>query len=379
MKRILLIALVLAVVAGIWFVRNNTHLTRSAPPAFYGNVDIREARLGFRVSGKILEVLKEEGDAVQAGETLARLDDEPFRNALAQSEAQVRSLTARLEELRNGNRAEEIEQARKSLAAAESTEQNAALLLQRQKQLVGVSATPRQEFDNAESAWRKAVAQREAAQAQLNLLNAGTRAEQIHQAEANLAAAEANLAQTRTQLEDARLTAPESGVILTRSVEPGSIVSAGSTALTVSLGSPAWIRAYVTEPQLGLVHPGRDVLIMTDSRTEPYHGQVGDVSPRAEFTPKSVETEELRTALVYRFRVIIRDADQGLRQGMPVTIRLQGDSSGPRNTTGDALPAFDLTPRTAEAASALREYRFHVVRELRMELPAPQAAATERP
>ena len=123
-------------------------------------------------------------------------------------------------------------------------------------------------------------------------------------------------------LADTALAAPEAGVVLTRAVEPGSMVQAGSTALTVSLAEPVRVRAYAPEPMLGLVQPGRQVLIFTDSRREPYHGQIGDVSPRAEFTPKSVETEELRTALVYRFRAVVRDADGLLRQGMPVTVRL---------------------------------------------------------
>lgn len=324
MKRFIAPILLLATLAGGWYAwKTHTAESRGDAPAFHGNIDIREVRLGFRVSGRVREVLKEEGDAVAAGEVMARLDDEPFRNALDQAEAQVGQFSARLEELRNGNRPEEIEQARKVLAAAEAALENSRLVFERQQRLVGQGAVARQDFDTASTAYRASLARRDEARARLDLLEAGTRAEQLAQAEAGLGTARAALAQARTTLADTVLSAPEAGVVLTRSVEPGSMVQAGATALTVSLLNPVRVRAYAPEPLLGLVRPGREVLVYTDSRPEPYQGQVGDVSPRAEFTPKSVETEELRTSLVYRFRVVVRDDDGLLRQGMPVTVRLK--------------------------------------------------------
>jgi len=354
MKRFVIILFLFVVGAGGWYAwKSRVSSAQDVPAVFHGNVDIREVRLGFRVSGRLMEVLKDEGDQVKPGDVLAKLDDEPYRHSLSLAEAQVQAHKARLLELKNGNRIEEIEQVRKSLVAAEATEENARLFLQRQKQLVTMSATSQQDFDNAESSWRKALAQRDAAKANLDLLNAGTRAEQILQAEANLAAAEVSVAQAKTQLEDTKLIASEAGVVLTRAVEPGSIVQAGSTALTISLLSPVWGRAYVAEPQLGLIYPGREVFVYTDSRKTPYHGKIGDVSPRAEFTPKSVETTELRTALVYRFRVIIRDADDGLRQGMPVSVFLSEKAiqSSTQNRTSELLDHIEFAPTSAEAAS----------------------------
>lgn len=317
MKRILIpLALVVFAAAG-WLAWKS----RAGPglPVFYGNVDIREVNLGFRVSGRVQAVLKDEGDAVRAGEIIARLDDEPYRHAAAAAEAQAAAAEARLDELKNGSRPEEIAQARAALAAADATLANATLLHDRQRELLANRGVSRQAYDDAEAAHHEAAARRASAQASLDLLTAGTRAEQIAQAAANLKSA---LAAARMQLADTALSAPEAGVVLTRAVEPGAIVQSGATALSLSLQSPVWIRAYAPEPELGLVHPGREVLVYTDSRAEPYHGKIGDVSPRAEFTPKSVETATLRTSLVYRFRVIVRDADEGLRQGMPVTVKL---------------------------------------------------------
>ncbi len=322
MKRIVIALLLLGAAAGGWYAWHEFSAKGDAAPAFHGNVDIREVRLGFRVGGRVAQVLKEEGDPVAAGEVVARLDAEPYENAVDQAEAQVGQLAARLEELENGSRPEEIDRARKNLAEADAALRNARLVFERQRRLVDDGAVARQDFDTANAAFQSALARHGAARAALDLLEAGARSEQIAQAGAALEAARAALAQARIQLADTALAAPEAGVVLTRAVEPGSMVQAGSTALTVSLAEPVRVRAYAPEPLLGLVQPGRQVLIFTDSRREPYHGQIGDVSPRAEFTPKSVETEELRTALVYRFRAVVRDADGLLRQGMPVTVRL---------------------------------------------------------
>lgn len=298
---------------------------RRTPGVFHGNVDIREVNLGFRVPGRVAEVLKDQGDGVTAGETLARLDDEPYRHALERAASEVALAAARLTELRNGARAEDVARAEASLSACRAALKNAEALLARLRELRETRAVSAQDLDNAQSAYDAELARRDVAAAELALLKAGTRPEQLAQAEAALASAKAVEADARMRLEDTRMVAAEPGVVLTRAVEPGTIVAAGATALSLSLQKPVWVRAYADEPELGAVRPGRPVLVFTDSRREPYHGRIGDVSPRAEFTPKTVETEALRTSLVYRFRVVVTDPDDGLRRGMPVTVRLQGD------------------------------------------------------
>ncbi len=132
-------------------------------------------------------------------------------------------------------------------------------------------------------------------------------------------------------MQDTVLTAPSDGVILTRAQEAGAILQTGSPVFTVSLVNPVWVRAYVHEPDLGRIHPGMSVEIRTDSRRDkPYTGQIGYISPLAEFTPKTVETTALRTALVYRLRIVVSDPDEGLRQGMPVTVTVVGNDSKKR-------------------------------------------------
>jgi HlyD family secretion protein len=182
-----------------------------------------------------------------------------------------------------------------------------------------------QDRDNAAASHEEAEARLKSARENLALLEAGFRVEDIAQAKADLAQAEAALATANLQVKDTVLTAPSDGVILTRAQEAGAILQVGSAVFTLSLVDPVWVRAYVHEPDLGRIHPGMKVEIRTDSRPDkPYTGQIGFISPRAEFTPKTVETTELRTALVYRLRIVVANPDEGLRQGMPVTVTLGG-------------------------------------------------------
>ncbi len=289
-----------------------------------GNVDIREVNLGFRVSGKVKEVLKQEGDAVHAGDIVARLDDQPYRQEVDEAAAQKATAVARLEQFRRGYRREDIDQARAVLKEREASLANAERFRARKRDLADRHVVPAQEFDDAEAARDEAEARKNSAQAALRLMEAGYRPEEIRQAEGDLARAEAQLASATLRREDTTLTAPEEGVVLTRAVEAGTIVAAGTTVMNLSLKDPVWIRLYVHEPDLGRIHPGQKVEVLTDFHPEkPYEGQIGYISPRAEFTPKNVETRELRTQLVYRLRVTILHPDDGLRQGMPVTARIQ--------------------------------------------------------
>jgi HlyD family secretion protein len=288
----------------------------------YGNVDIREVQLGFRVAGRLEQMNYEEGDAVAAGAVLATLDSQPLREGLALAAARVAEAEARLAVLRTGSRPQEIEQARARVSEAEAVLKNAAQDYQRQRELTGKGLSSQDLLDSSRARRDEAAARLEASREALALAVEGARAEDIAAAEAALAAAVAQREQASTQLRDTQLTAPNDGVILARVREPGSIVGVGVPVYTLSLTDTVYVRAYVDESNLGKVVPGAKLIVTTDSSGREYTGQVGFVSPRAEFTPKSVETPELRTDLVYRLRIVIPAPDDGLRQGMPVTIKL---------------------------------------------------------
>jgi HlyD family secretion protein len=222
--------------------------------------------------------------------------------------------------------------------------ENASSDAERQESLIRTQSTSRTALDAARAARDRAAAQLASAEEALELAKAGARKEDIQAAEAALSAAKARLEQARTAVADTQLRAPSPGIILTRAREPGSMVQSGQTVYALALTDRVYVRAYVDEPRLGLVAPGTRVRIWTDSTEHSYTGQVGFVSPQAEFTPKTVQTPELRTDLVYRLRIIVEDADSSLLQGMPVTIELPSPARNP-DVNGKTTPAASYDSR----------------------------------
>ena len=298
---------------------------RPKPLILYGNVDIREVELAFRQPGRISRIAFDEGSSVKAGDLMAELDAQPYRDALAGAEAQVLLARAEVQKLHRGNRPQEIAQAEETVKQAEAVFQNADSDLRRQTALADTGAASQRTLEAARSLRDQAGAGLASARKNLDLKREGWRREDVAEAAARLAAAEAARAQARTALEDARLLAPADAVVLSRTREPGSMVGSRDGVFTLSLRDPLYVRAYVGERDLGRFTQGGRVTLRSDSSARTYHGTVGFVSPRAEFTPKSVETADLRTDLVYRLRIVVADADRGLAQGMPVTIQVAAD------------------------------------------------------
>jgi HlyD family secretion protein len=288
----------------------------------YGNVEIRQVDLSFNAEGRVAAMNVEEGDQVKAGELLATLDPSTYANMLALSEARRDAAHAQLALLLAGSRYEDIDHARAALAGAEATLADAKVSYARQLGLAGRGATPQQALDDARMALDSAQAARDGAQAQLTELINGPRKEDIDAARAQFQEAEAQVALAQTELDDTKLTAPVDGIIMTRVIEPGSVVQPTSVIYSMANTSETWVRAFAPETMLTRVAPGTKVTLTVDGSAKIYHGVIGYVSPVAEFTPKTVETPDLRTQLVYRFRVRVMDADEGLRQGMPVTVTL---------------------------------------------------------
>lgn len=290
---------------------------------FYGSVDVRDVSVGFRVSGRIAEVLVDEGDAVTAGQVLARIDSEPYLRLREESLAARDAAAARLALLEKGYDPEAVARAHAKLDEARVMLVNAEKARVRLTNLRASGASSQTQVDDAVATHESAAARVRAAEQELHQLRRGYRIEEISEARANLAKAEAAYARAELQLADTELKAPNDGVVQTRAIEPGTMVDAGTVGLVVAKTSEAWVRAYVPEPSLGETVPGARVAVYTDSRpAQPYEGRIGSVSSRAEFTPRTVETTDLRTSLVYRVRVLIDHPDSGLRQGMPVTVRL---------------------------------------------------------
>lgn len=294
-----------------------------AAAVLHGNVEIRQVDTGFRVGGRIAAVLAEEGERVQAGQVLARLDTDLLEAETDRIRAQLAQQEATLQRLERGYRSEEIAGARADAAAAAALAENARINLHRVEAMRSSNAISQKELDNARGTYRNAAAKHKAAREQLALVSAGYREEEVLAQRAVVAATRASLQQAIIHLNDAELKAPQDGVVLTRAREAGAIVDTGQTVYTLSLVNPVWLRVYVDEPRLGRIRPGMRVEAETDAAPgRRFAGHVGYIAPAAEFTPKNVETYEVRTSLVYRIRVQIEDPDNIMRQGMPVRVFL---------------------------------------------------------
>jgi len=270
-KNILIVIVILALTAIIIVLIDRAYTEKKDINriTLYGNVDVRQVDIGFRVSGQVKQLLFEEGDKVSEGSLMCSMDDTPYDSQLKEALASAESVKANLE--------------------------NAEILLKRRLELIGIGAVSQEDLDNAEARRDQLISDLEAA-------------------EANIAIAKDNLSYTKAY-------APTNGIILTRIREPGTVVNPADPVYTLSVSSPVWIRAYVSEPELGKVHYGMAAEVYTDTGRK-YSGTVGFISPVAEFTPKTVESTQLRTDLVYRIRVYADNPDNQLVQGMPVTVKL---------------------------------------------------------
>ncbi|MFO6485073.1 secretion protein HlyD [Escherichia coli] len=283
--------------------------------------------LSFRVGGRVESLAVDEGDAIKAGQVLGELDHKPYEIALMQAKAGVSVAQAQYDLMLAGYRDEEIAQAAAAVKQAQAAYDYAQNFYNRQQGLWKSRTISANDLENARSSRDQAQATLKSAQDKFRQYRSGNR-DGHRPGESQPRTAQAQLAQAELNLQDLNVIAPSDGTLLTRAVEPGTVLNEGGTVFTVSLTRPVWVRAYVDERNLDQAQPGRKVLLYTDGRPDkPYHGQIGFVSPTAEFTPKTVETPDLRTDLVYRLRIVVTDADDALRQGMPVTVQF-GNEAG---------------------------------------------------
>lgn len=334
-KHILIIAAVIsvAVLAGIgWFLHKE-----ASPPnelTLYGNVDIRQVELAFNASGRIAQIQVQEGDHVKAGQLLASLDTERLRLTRQQAEAQATAQRQVVARYLAGSRPEEIRQARAQRDAARVAVADATAYYKRQLDLVARHFISQQQADSARFARDKARHQSKAAEEALRLAELGPRKEDIAAAQATLAANEAAVAGLQRDLQEGELHTPSDGVIENRILEPGDMASPQKPVFTLALTDPVWVRTWLPETQLGRVPVGARAWVQTDSHPDKrYRAWVGYVSPSAEFTPKSVETTEIRSSLVYQTRVFVCEGQNELRQGMPATVTIPLAQTAPPHGT----------------------------------------------
>jgi len=335
-----------------------------------GNIEVTDAEVSFKILGRVEARLVDEGEMVRAGQTIARLDSAELAQEVAARRAEMQAVQAALAELEAGSRPEEIAQAEASaqqakarldemlagsrpeeLSAAEAVlrrakaeAERARLDAERYEGLYKKEIVSAQQYDLARTAYETALARQREAEEQYKLVKEGPRKEQIEQARAawlqaqerfvlvkkgprqetieqaraRLQQAKEGLAVSETRLGYATLTSPLAGVVLSKNVEPGEFVAAGTPIVTVGDLENVWLRAYINETDLGRVKVGQPVRVTTDTYPDKrYEGRVSFIAAQAEFTPKSVQTEKERVKLVYRIKVDIRNPNMELKPGMP--------------------------------------------------------------
>ncbi len=289
----------------------------------YGDVDIRQSQPAFYDTGPVTQLLVSEGARVTKGELIARIDDSRYAAALAQARQKAADLKAVLTRLLHGSRPDEIARDKATMAGLKALYQNAQIAYARTVNLLPHGVVSTQNRDDAQASLRAARENYEAARRTYVLAVKGPRREDIISARHAYQAAVAAVAFARQEYIDTRLYAPVDGVIEDRILEPGDMASPGTPVYTIAMTNPLWVRAYVSEADLGRIRLGMPATVSTDSYPgRLYHGWVGYLSPTSEFTPKNIETPQLRTQLVYQLRVYVCDSRDELRLGMPATVHI---------------------------------------------------------
>ena len=332
MKRILLIVIIVVIIAGLlyyFFTRNKEEGNDFIKVS--GNIEATEVDVGFKIAGRIVNRFFEEGDWVDNGKVLAKLDDEDLRNRLEVARAMLMSAQARLSKLLAGSRPEEIREAEAALNQAKFDLENKQAHYERMKPLFERGVIPMETLDNAEAGFKIAKASFQRATENYLLVKEGPRKEDIEDGRAQVDQARASVKLNETQLNYTTLYSPISGVVLVKSGEIGEVVNPGTSIVTLADIENVWLKAYIPETDLSKVKWGQEVIVTTDLRPKKeYKGKISFISSQAEFTPKQIQTEKERVTLVYRIKVDISNPDHELKPGMPADGKILLTSSSPQ-------------------------------------------------
>jgi len=289
-----------------------------------GNIEVTSVELSFKIPGRVTERPVDEGQLVQSGEVVARLDPADLLHEAASRRAETQAARALLAELETGYRKEEIAQAEAILQRIAAEAERLRIDFGRQQQLFKKEVISARDFDASRAAYESSQANVREARERLKLLRSGPRKETIDQARARLQSTEAILALAESRLGYATLVSPVSGLVLSKNIEPGEQVAVGTPVITIGMLDEVWLRAYISETDLGRIQVGQKATIITDTFPgKKYQGNITFISPEAEFTPKSVQTEKERVKLVYRIKITIPNRDGDLKPGMPADAEIQ--------------------------------------------------------
>jgi HlyD family secretion protein len=342
---------------------------------FSGTVETREVRVGSKSGGRVTAVSVEEGQTVEAGRLLVKLDVAELEAQRQQAEARVAQQRARLERLehgarpqeiaeararseaaranldavRNWPRPEEVEQARSAVAAAEAELNSARAAFERAGRLRATGDISAQEFDAARFRAENLRARYEAEKKRLDLLLNGSRAEDVRAAEARyrqaqeaerlvhagarneeiadaraqLAEAQARLEQVKVQLAEGEVRAPSKAVVEVLAVRPGDLLTPNQTVAKLLESDQLWVRIYVPETQVGLLKVGQRARVRADSPERVFEGEVEQINSQGEFTPRNVQSRDERQHQVFGVKVRVQNPGGALKSGMAADVTLE--------------------------------------------------------
>ncbi len=333
MKRAIPILLLLAVAAAAWFFYPVWFPEEETDGRLMvsGNIEASETVLSFKIAGRIEELLVEEGEWVEVGQVIARLDGSDYRQQVELDRANQRVALAQLDLARAGARPQELEAASQTVREAEAELEQRQLDSERAESLYQKDAGSKQARDQTATALRRTQASLRRARQIHNQLQEGVRKEEIAIARANAGRAREVLEFSRIRLGQTELVAPTSGVVLVKQASTGEVVAPGSPVVTLGDLENVWLRAYIAETDLGRIRWGQPVELTTDTYPgKIYPGRISFISSKAEFTPKTIETHQERVKLVYRIKIAVENPNQELKPGMPAdgVIKARTDDSG---------------------------------------------------
>jgi HlyD family secretion protein len=291
-----------------------------------GTVKSTEISVAPLTGGRLVELRVREGDAVEAGDTIALLSRAEVPGELEAARARVAAAEARLRQLEAGSRREDVAVARAQLGSATGDLEQAQAELTRVESLLQSDLATAQDRERATAALVRARSQREVAERTLERLVAGSRREEVEAARAELEAARAVQAQVQGAAGELVLVSPVRGVVLLRNFERGEVVGAGVPVVVLVDPADLWMRVYVGQQALARVRLGQGVRVTADAvPADSFEGRVVEISPRAEFTPRVALTEQERADLVFGVRLTLVDPSGRLKPGMPAEARIRVD------------------------------------------------------
>jgi HlyD family secretion protein len=322
-KRLIIVGIIIAIIIALLLINHFRNKKDDGALSLSGNVEVTETNIGFKLPGRVMELTADEGQQVNAGQLIARLDNAELASVVMQNKASLQEAMTRLAELRAGSRVQEIERARASVNAQAADLDKAKKDYERADILYKNGAISASQFETAQNAYNTRAAQLKSVQETFSLVKEGPRKEDIQAAEHRVQQVKAILNTSEERLKDTVLFAPISGVILRKNVELGETLSAGTPAFTIGDLENPWVKVYVKENRLGQVKLGQKADVKVDSfKDKTYDGTVTFISSEAEFTPKNVQTEEERVKLVFGVKVKVKNENGELKPGMPADVKI---------------------------------------------------------